>query len=185
VLKALWQDFIENVKPAQDQCPRPDPEFFQIIQLIYSASYDIHLPIIEQVAMPYASLYLLKKYLKMRKLDGVVKSALHRGARDTRWNITTITHKMQAVINSFLNAHGWRSDGLLSVYATANDWQSTNGRVFDVKVRINSAEILMFSDDLVVPSKEEVLQIENALSWGLWSLFEYSCDLGLGRIEFW
>jgi hypothetical protein len=54
-----------------------------------------------------------------------------------------------------------------------------------VKVRINSAEILMFSDDLVVPSKEEVLQIENALSWGLWSLFEYSCDLGLGRIEFW
>ncbi len=54
VLKALWQDFIENVKPAQDQCSRPNPEFFQIIRLIYSASYHLNLPIIDQAAMPYA-----------------------------------------------------------------------------------------------------------------------------------
>lgn len=185
VLKALWQDFIENVKPAQGQRPRPDPEFFQIIRLIHSASYDANLPIIDQAAMPYASLYLLKEYLSMRKLDGALQGALHRGARDTRWNITTITHKMQAVINTFLSAHGWRSDGLLSVHAKVSDWENINGRVFDVKVRINSAEILMFRDDLVVPSKEEVMGIERALSWALWSLFEYSGDLGLGRIEFW
>ena len=185
VLKALWQDFIENVKPAQDQRPRPDPEFFQIIRLIYSASHDTNLPLIDQAAMPYASLYLMKKYLTMRKLDGVVKGALHRGARDTRWNITTINHRMQAVINSFLNAHGWRSDGLLSVYAKVSDWENTNSRVFDVKVTIKSAEILMFRDDLVVPSKTEIMEIELSLSWALWSLFEYSGDLGLGRIDFW
>jgi hypothetical protein len=29
------------------------------------------------------------------------------------------------------------------------------------------------------------MEIEHALSWTLWSLFEYSGDLGLGRIEFW
>ena len=185
VLKALWQDFIENVRPVQDQRPRPDPEFFQIIRLIYSASHDSNLPIIDQAAMPYASLYLLKEYLGMRKLDVVLQSALHRGARDTRWNITTITHKMQAVINTFLSAHGWRSDGLLSVNAKVSDWENTNSRVFDVKVRINSAEILMFNDDLIIPTKTEVIEIERALSWGLWSLFEYSGDLGLGRIEFW
>jgi len=185
VLKALWQDFIENVKPAQDQCPRPDPEFFQIIRLIYSASYDANLPLIDQAAMPYASLYLLKEYLSMRKLDGIILGALRRGSRDTRWNITTITHKMQAVINTFLSAHGWRSDGMLRVYAKTSDWESTSGRVFDVKVRIKSAEILMFTDDLGVPSKEEIMEIERALSWTLWSLFEYSGDLGLGRIEFW
>ncbi len=185
VLKALWQDFIENVKSAQDQRPRPDPEFFQIIRLIYSASYDINLPIIDQAAMPYASLYLLKKYLSIRKLDGALQGALHRGARDTRWNITTITHKMQAVINTFLSAHGWRADGLLSVYAKVGDWENTNSRIFDVKVRINSAEILMPKDDLVVPSKDEVREVEQALSWALWSLFEYSGDLGLGRVEFW
>ncbi len=167
VLKALWQDFIENVKPAQDQCPRPDPEFFQIMRLIYSASYDTNLPIIDQAAMPYASLYLLKEYLSMRKLDDALQRALHRGARDTRWNITTITHKMQAVINTFLSAHGWRSDGLLRVYIKVSDWASINSRVFDVKVMINSAEILMFKDDLVVPSKEEVVEIEHALSWAL------------------
>ena len=185
VLKALWQDFIENVKPAQDQRPRPDPEFFQIIHLIHSASHDINLPLIDQAAMPYASLYLMKKYLTMRKLDGVVKGALHRGARDTRWNITTINHRMQAVINAFLNAHGWRSDGLLSVYAKVSDWENTNSRVFDVKVTIKSAEILMSRDDLIVPSKTEIMEIELALSWALWSLFEYSADLGLGRIDFW
>ena len=185
VLKALWQDFIENIKPAQDQRPRPDPEFFQIIHLIHSASHDIKLPLIDQAAMPYASLYLMKKYLTMRKLDGVVKGALHRGARDTRWNITTINHRMQAVINAFLNAHGWRSDGLLSVYAKVSDWENTNSRVFDVKVTIKSAEILMSRDDLIVPSNSEIMEIELALSWALWSLFEYSADLGLGRIDFW
>ena len=185
VLKALWQDFIENVKPAQEQRPRPDPEFFQIIRLIHSASYDTNLPLIDQAAMPYASLYLMKKYLTMRKLDGTIKGALHRGGHDTRWNITTINHRMQTVINAFLNVHGWRSDGLLSVYAKVSDWENTNSRVFDVKVTIKSAEILMFRDDLVVPSKTEIMEIELALSWALWSLFEYSGDLGLGRIDFW
>ena len=135
--------------------------------------------------MPYASLYLLKKYLSIRKLDCALQGALHRGARDTRWNITTINHRMQSVINAFLNAHGWRSDGLLSVYAKVSDWENTNSRVFDVKVIIKSAEILMSRDDLIVPSKDEVQEIEHALSWGLWSLFEYSNDLGLGRIDFW
>lgn len=184
VLSALWQDFTERIQPGM-KYPKADPEFFQLMQLIYTASHDEQLSHIDQAGTPHASLYLLRRYLEMKQLHKRIYSELHRGERDTRWNITTILHRMQGVANAFLNAHGWRSYGLLLVQSSANDTKTGVTRVFDVLVTIRNEQILISSDDLVVPSKQEVKAMEEALSWVLYALFAYSEELGLGRLSYW
>ena len=184
VLSALWQDFIENVS-SQELFPQPDPEFFQIMRLIYSASHDPELSDLAQSAMPNASIYLLNKYLSLRHLHPRLIKALHNGKGDLRWNPTMIMHRMQVVIDTILAAHGWRSDGLLFAIANLSEWGKEESRTFGVTVRIRNATILMSDEDLVVPGANEVYQTERALEWVLKALFQYSLDLGLGRIEFW
>jgi len=184
VLRALWQDFTERIQPGM-KVPKADPEFFQLIQLIYSASHDEHLPLLDQAGTPHVSLYLLRRYLEMKQLHKRIYTELHRGERDTRWNITTILHRMQGVVNVFLTAHGWRAYGLLLVQASAYDSTIRETRTFDILVKIRNPQILMSRDDLVVPSKEEVQAVEEALSWVLYSLFAYSQELGLGGLSYW
>jgi hypothetical protein len=58
-------------------------------------------------------------------------------------------------------------------------------RVFDMLVHIRDPQILMNRDDLVVPSKEEVREMEEALAWVLYALFAYSEELGLGGLSYW
>lgn len=152
VLRALWQDFTERIQPGMAH-PEADPEFFQLMQLIYTASHDEQLPVIDQASTPHASLYLLRRYLEMKQLHKRLYHELHRGERDTRWNITTILHRIQGVVNLFLNAHGWRSYGLLLVQSSANDMKTRETRVFDVLVKIRNEQTLMNRDDLVVPSE--------------------------------
>lgn len=184
VLRALWQDFNERIQPGIG-LPKADPEFFQLMQLIYYASHDPHLPLIEQAATPHASLYLLRRYLELKQLQKRIHSELHRGERDTRWNITTILHRMQSIANVFLTVHGWRMYGLLLVQSSANDMKTRPTRVFDMLVHIRDPQILMNRDDLVVPSKEEVREMEEALAWVLYALFAYSEELGLGGLSYW
>jgi len=81
--------------------------------------------------------------------------------------------------------HGCRADGALFVTASMSDWQDVTQRTFGVNVKIRKPTILMFADDLVVPTRAEIEQNERALAWNLWALFAYSLDLGLGRVEFW
>jgi len=185
VLTALWQDFLENVNTEQIQFPKPDPEFLNVMQLIHSASHDPGLSPLEQAAMPHASLYLLNKYLTMKKLRKQLNRALHNGKGNLRWNPTTIMHRMQIVVNTFLSAHGWRSDGLLFAHVTIGNWDTISTRMFGVNVRVRNPQILIEEDDIVVPSQSEVTQVEQALAWVLWALFAHSLDLGLGRPEFW
>jgi hypothetical protein len=184
VLRALWQDFAERIQPGMG-LPKADPEFFQLMQLIYSASHDEQQPLIDQAGTPHASLYLLRRYLEMKQLHGRIRTELHRGERDTRWNITTILHRMQGVANVFLTAHGWRAYGLLLVQASANDMKTRETRVFDMLVKIRNAQILMNRDDLVMPDAKEVQAVEQALSWVLYALFAYSEELGLGSLSYW
>jgi hypothetical protein len=185
VLTALWQDFREKVQTAQGQFPRPNSEFFRTLRLIHVASHDQALSDLEQAAMPYASIYLLNQYLAMRNLRPALNKAIHNGKGSLRWNPTTILHRMQVVINTFLGLHGWRADGALFVTASMSDWQDVTQRTFGVNVKIRKPSLLMAEDDLVVPTRAEIEQNERALAWALWALFAYSLDLGLGRVEFW
>lgn len=185
ILGALWQDFLENAEKRLAEKPRPDPEFLQLLRLVYSASYDPALPVLEQAALPYASIYLLNRYLTMRNLRPTMQKALHAGRGNLRWNPTTILHRMQVVANVFMGIHGWRTDGPLFISATVSSWDSLDGRTFAYFVDIRNPEILLRPGDMLMPIIAETQHTQKALSWVLVSFFAYSVELGLGRVEFW
>ena len=92
---------------------------------------------------------------------------------------------MQVVINIVLRYHGWRSDGDLYAAPIISAWDEEQVRTFGVIVHIRNPEVMMAEDEIVVPNHSEVRDTERALGWVLHALFEYSLDLGLGRVEFW
>jgi hypothetical protein len=184
VLMAVYQELIENLKTSE-LYPVANAEFFEIMRLIYSGSYNDGLSPLEQAVLPHASIYLLGTYLKMRELVVHLNKTMHSGKGSMRWNPTTIMHRMQSVVHTFLWHHGWRSDGALYVYTTVSDWQSHSIHQFQVRVQIRSAEIMMADGDLVVPTRDEVKRTEEALAWVLQALFVYGPELGLGKVEFW
>jgi hypothetical protein len=185
VMAALWQDFIENADKQLGAHPRPAPEFLHTMRLIYAASHDPHLPSLAQAALPYASLYLLSQYLRLRGIDKVMHVALNKGRQTLRWNPTTIQHRMQTVIDKFLALHGWRSSGPLNVYASTADWNSSSSHTFQVIVQIRDPQILLSPGDMLLPGRDEIIKTEQALTWVLLALFTYSQELNLGNPEFW
>ena len=186
VLDALWQFFWETAQLQQKEFHMPDPEFLNLVRLIYVASHDASQPVLQQAAEPYASIYLLHQYLVMHpRLMESLRSLIHAGKGSVRWNPTTIMHKMQVVFNGFLSYHGWRSNGPLIAYANLSDWSREETRTFGVNVRILDPELLMCPGDVVVPTQGEVCLTERALAWVLTALFAYSRELQLGRVDFW
>ncbi len=186
VLNALLEYFLKDANHKPEEYPQPDPEFLELMRLIYSASFDPMRPARWRAGIPHASLFLLKQYLKMHPdLLERLNEVLHCAPGSTRWNPTMILHRMQVVIDIFLRYHGWRSNGSLLAASVVSSWEVEDVRTFGAKVFIRNAEILMADDEIVVPSQSEVNETERALEWVLKALFEYSLDLGLGRVEFW
>ena len=186
VLSALLDYFLKDASRMPGEYPRADPEFLNLMRLIHSASFDPSLPVRQRAGLPHASLYLLNQYFKMhRDLLEKLNSTLHYAPGSMRWNPTTILHRMQVVINVVLRYHGWRSDGDLYAAPIISAWDEEQARTFSVTVHIRNAEVMMAEEEIVVPNQSEVRDTERALAWGLRALFEYSLDLGLGRVEFW
>lgn len=186
VLGALWQSFLETAQLQQEEFHMPDPEFLNLVRLIYVASHDASQPALQQAAVPYASIYLLQQYLVMHpRLVESLRSRIHSGKGAVRWNSATILHKMQFVFDGFLSYHGWRSTGLLTAFAKMSDWNCEETRTFGVNVRILDPELLMCPGDVVVPTQSEVFLTERALTWVLTALFAHSQELQLGRVDFW
>ncbi len=186
VLRALWGYFLETRGQGVEQYPQPDSEFLDLMRLIHAASFDEALPVKQQAGVPYASIYLLDQYLKLHKdLLERLNSALHYKKDRITSNPTTILHRMQVVINVFLRYHGWRSDGPLFAASQSKGWEVQDVRTFGVMVNIRKPELLMLEGDGVVPDQTEVDETERALAWVLCALFEYSLELGLGRVDFW
>ncbi|MCD4672866.1 MAG: hypothetical protein K8R77_09400 [Anaerolineaceae bacterium] len=185
VMEAIWQNFCETAALTKHDHPFPEPEFFEILQLIYLASHDTGI-LLNDAAMPWASIYLLNRYLQMNPaLRKTLLQALKRGGPSMRWNPTNILHRMQVVINCFLGYHGWRSNGVLKAYPGVPTWDVKDVKTFGVGVKIIQPLILMLDRDGVVPSQEEVLHAEKALEWVLLALFAYGDHLGLGQVSFW
>jgi hypothetical protein len=185
VLAALWQEYLENAAANQVGSPLPDPEFIHLINLIYTASHDDALAPLQLAGLPAASLYLLNHYLSLRVLRSKLQKAIHSGRGNVRWNPTTIMHRMQVVANFFLGEHGWGTGGPLFVCASVCDWGAKTGRVFTLDVSIRNPQIMMRDGDNIMPTRQEVARTEQALAWVLWSFFNYSVELGLGKVEFW
>ncbi|HEY76936.1 MAG TPA: hypothetical protein G4O00_12335, partial [Thermoflexia bacterium] len=187
ILLAYWQHLLEqgpDLAYTADR-PRPDPAFFEVVGVIYAASHGPDAPVAQQAAYPYASVYLLRKYLQMHpRLRQALSKGMVRGGGSMRWNVTTILHRMQVVIETFLRYHGYRVGRAVEA-VPVSPWDRTDGpRDFGVAVRIHP-EVLIGEEDGVVPGREEVRAAEEALAWVLWALFAHAEEVGLRRPPFW
>lgn len=186
VLIALWQQFLENNQHSTQATPRPSPQFFENMNLIYSASFNPNGDAVSRSAMPWASIYLLKQYLQMHPgLKELMRQSITRGVSSLRWNTNIILHRMQVVMERFLQYHGWRSGGSLCVMATAYDFDNNESASFGTNVKIKDRELLLQPDQTVMPSEDEIQHAESALAWVLWALFAYADRLDLPTCGFW
>jgi hypothetical protein len=188
ILAAFWQVFQEEEWTGRNdgQFPQPQADFFDLVGLIYAAGHDPQAPARIQAAVPYASIYLLREYLRLRPdLRRRLHDALAGSARMMNWNTTLVLHRMQVVIDAFLAAHGWTSDGPLVAHPMVASWEQDGPRSFGVHVQVRAKELLMASESGVVPTESEVRQAEVALAWVLRALFAHSQEIGLPRPAFW
>ncbi len=188
VLNALCQQFLENGETPIEAAAFPNPVFFETMRLIYTASHDEDIKggLLWHAASPWASIYLLNQYFMMHPdLKNILHQTIVRGASSVHWGTTTILHKMQLVIDCFMRYHGWRNGRVLRYIAGMYDYDSIVSAGFGISVRIWEPELLMLPGQLVVPSKADVKQAEEALSWVLLALFAHAERLGLPVCSFW
>jgi len=165
--------------------PRPDPEFFVMLSVVYAASHPPDATPWQRAAYPYASLYLLRKYLDLHpRLRQALSKALVRGGGSMRWNTANLLHRMQVVCDLFLHYHGFCSGRSLQVQPVMAWKHQQPTAAFQISVNIRP-QLLLGEGDGVVPASEEVVAAEEALSWVLWTLFAYSEVLGLRQPAFW
>lgn len=187
ILLAYWQHLLEQGPDLvyDNEHPQPDPAFFELMAVVHAASHSRDLPLYQQAAYPFASIYLLRKYLAIhRPLREALSKAITRGSGSMKWSTTTILHRMQVVIDLFLRYHGWVTGGPLRVYPAVASWEVEGRQDFAVQVRITPA-VLPEGEDGIVADRNELNHVEEALAWVLWALFAYAEDLGLKRAPFW
>ncbi len=181
VMEAYYQHVVEQ-GPAlayNDEQPRPDRAFFEVMRVIYAASYPEDATAWQLAQHPYASLYLLGKYLALHPaLRVALKKVIERHANRMTWNPTMVMHKMQNVIDAFLRYHGFRNSGGLSAYPTSNYNRADKAGDFKVAVSLHP-EMLLGHEHKKYFARDFTEPAERALAWVLWALFAYSLDIGL------
>ncbi len=184
ILAALYQDLEENgVRAKQSQ---PNVEFLYLIRLIYLASHDPFAPALLRSGTPHESLYLLDQYLQMNPaLRQLIEHTMQMDARRIHWNQSTALHRMQVVVDAFLEYHGWQSSGPLLAYAFTPDYLYRGPRHFSVNVEITNPEVLMPEETALVPGQQEIKILEQSLAWVLTALFAYTHHLGFKKPPFW
>lgn len=188
ILQAYWQHFLELGPELAytAKTPRPDPAFFEIMQIIYTAAHPPDASLYQQATHPYASIYLLRSYLDMHpRLRDALSKRIVRGSGSIRWNSTAVLHRVQVVIRVFLKYHGWAVSGPLQTYPVVPSWDSKGPRDLRIEVRIHPDLLMEEQGDGVVPGKEEVRQAEESLAWVLWALFAYGDEVMLKTAVFW
>jgi hypothetical protein len=185
VLEALWQEFREQDIQAKENFMFPDPQFLELIQVIYLASHNENGTALERAAFPNASLYLLKQYLLMRPdLLDILNRAISKGGRSVHWNANMILNRIQSIADAFLAYHGFRSTGTLKVYAQTVDWNTKLPKSFMVQVEITTPELLTIEKENYYPRAKDVREAEKALMWVLRALFVHAKKIGLYALPF-
>ncbi len=181
VMEAYYQHVVEQ-GPAlayNDEQPRPDRAFFEVMRVIYAASYPEDATPWQLAQHPYASLYLLRKYLALHPaLRVALKKTIERNANRMTWNPTMVMHKMQNVINAFLRYHGFQNSGGLRAYPTSNYNRPDLAGDFKVAVSLHPEMLLGHEHKTYFP-RNFTEPAERSLAWVLWALFAYSVDIGL------
>ena len=186
IVAALLEYLQESGRQNGAGLPQADVEFLYLLRLIYLASHDPFAPALARSSTPYASLFLLDQYLRMNPpLRSLLQEKMHMDARRIHWNQSTALHRMQVVVDAFLEYHGWQSDGPLLAYAYTPDYQARGPRRLSVAVQISDPEILMNGETAVVPGKQEIQVLEKALAWCLSAVFAHYTHLGFRKAPFW
>jgi len=184
ILAALHQTLLEN--GVHQAGPQPDLEFLYLMRLIYLASHDPFAPALRRSGTPYESLYLLNQYLLMNPpLRQLVERMTQMDARRIHWNQSTALHRMQVVVDAFLEYHGWQSNGPLVAYSYTPDYQANGPRRLSVKVELTNPEIMTDPETGITPGPAEIATVQTALDWVLTNLFAATHHLGLKKPPFW
>jgi len=182
ILKSLWL-FLREQAPNLGHPTSPDPAFFEVMRVIYVASHDPTLSVWTQAQFPYASLFLLQQYLAMHpRLKERLVQLFKRGAWAGRASVPILLHRMQVVIDAFLEYHGWRSYGPLQARASLVAFDAEEPQGFGVTVHLAPTLPLEVAE---MDTLGDVLLTERALAWVLWALFNYAPHLGLDVPTFW
>ncbi|RME49604.1 MAG: hypothetical protein D6791_00380 [Chloroflexi bacterium] len=186
LLQALWLWFREEERWHIERYARPTSVFFDTMDVIYTASGFEDGLLLQEAGIPWGAIYLLRQYLRGHPvLHQQLRRAIRRGNRNMRWNVSTILHHMQVVVNTFLAYHGYRPDGPLQVYTCLASWDSPQPRTFDVAVKIHSWLLLSSPVGDDTPLKDRIQRAEEALRWVLLSLFQYAHFLDLPLPGYW
>ena len=185
VLEALWQEFQAQELRKEEDFVFPDPQFLELVQVIYLASHRKAGTALEQAAFPNASLYLLKQYLLMRPdLLRRLNKVMSKGGRAVHWSSVTILNRIQSIADEFLAYHGFRSTGTLKVFAQVVDWQAELPKSFTLQVKITTPQLLSQDRENYRPNRGDLRRAEQALSWVLRALFVHAERLGLYQLPF-
>ncbi len=181
VMEAYYQHVIE-LGPALAYTaaqPQPDRAFFEVMRVIYAASYPEDATPWQLSLYPHASIYLLRKYLELHPiLCMALKKAIEGRTSRTTWNPTMVMHKMQDVIDVFLGYHGFTNSGGLRAYPTSNYNRPELAGDFKVAVSLHP-EMLPGHENKTYFARDFTEPTERALAWVLWALFAHSPDIGL------
>lgn len=161
------------------------PIFFDMMQVIYVASYPPDATPWQSAQYPHASLYLLNQYLTLHPdLHTALRTALQRGAKTMRWSTPVILHRIQTVIGRFLAYHGLAVSPALDVYPVMPGTPRRDETEFRVAARLHP-EVLLGQASGVMPPPEQVAAAEDALAWVCYALFAYAEALHLPPPDFW
>lgn len=187
IMAALLQHVQQQkARMFQGRVTRGSPAFFETVGTIYAASHDPELSPLTRASHPWGSIFLFQQYLHMHpELRAQLIRRMRANMQRTNWNTSIILHRMQTVVDVFLRYHGWRSDGPLLAYTETASWDVAAPRRFQVNVAIRHPEILMQTDEIIVPNPDDVRQTELALTWALNAIFCHAHELGFKIPPFW
>lgn len=182
IIQAYLQHILEQGPALAYTADHPcaDPEFFTLVGIIYTASHPPDATPWQQAQHPFQSLYLLRQYLTLHpRLKGALQKAIEGRSSHMTWNPTTILHRMQVAIDTFLKYHGLHNAGGLRAWPISNWNRDDESADFRVLVSLHP-EMLIGERGDVVPLRDEVRAAEEALAWVLYALFAYSEEVNLG-----
>ncbi len=180
---------VQTIPPPDSATPelaRPDRTLFDVTQLVYLAGHPPQAPVQQQAGVPWASVLLLREYLRLHpQLGAALQEEMQPRQRSNSAQFSMVNHRMLLVAEQFLRFHGYRPDGPLQVWAASAAWSDTDSRPFYIGVRVHDPRLLADPATGLVPTIEEIEQTIVALRWVLNALFIYAPELGLPRPAYW
>jgi len=165
--------------------PAPDAALFDIAMLIYMASHGPGRTVLAQAGIPWASIAMLRHFLRLRPRLLAALTAEIRRADRAGAHPQAVLHRMLLIAEVFLRHFGFGVDGPLHVWAATAGYGDPDTRPYYIGVQIRRGALLRDPITGLSPAPRELEVTLEALRWLLNALFIYAGDVGLPRPAFW